>query len=353
MGTTFDIPNCQRLISIVTKDYSRTNIIVDALDECDKDSRWELLEALAAITNENHGVRLFVSSRTDDDIQRHFQEKPIIKIFAADNSDDINLFVRQRLSQDSRWNDLGPHVHRDIESVFRNKSEGMFQWAALQVKQLSQAASWNESSLKSHLSGAPKGLDALYAIIWHQIEEKSQYERQQAKNAIQWVLCALKPLQTVDLSTMMQINPESNVIGPIEKLSDREIQSICGNLLILDKQLHVWRFCHLSALEYIEKNHYSLAEAHYHASVCSLKFLQRGLRPNSLLSRNGSPSQEYGAVTPSRKTQAAVWDSSLVRNDYIILQGLRHAVLGVDWATKSNFSSLEIYFIDSQIPQAS
>ncbi|CCT63190.1 related to vegetatible incompatibility protein HET-E-1 [Fusarium fujikuroi IMI 58289] len=327
IGTTFDIPNCQRLINIVTKDYSRTNIIVDALDECDRDSRWELLEALAAVTNENQGVRLFVSSRTDDDIQRHFQQQPIIRIFAADNNEDINLFVRQRLSKDSRWNDLAPHVHRDIESVFRNKSEGMFQWAALQVKQLCQAASWNESSIKLHLSSAPKGLEALYAIIWHQIERKSEYEKQQAKNAIQWVLCALKPLQTGELSTMMQIDPEANVIGPIEELNDREIQSICGNLLILDKQLHVWRFCHLSALEYIEKNHYSLAEAHYHTSVCSLKFLQRGLRLSSTLSLDGSPSQEDGTDNPSRKARAKVWDGSLVRNDYIIIQGLRHVGL--------------------------
>ncbi|KAM5526213.1 ankyrin repeat protein [Fusarium oxysporum f. sp. phaseoli] len=326
-GTTFDIPNCRRLISIVTKDYSRTNIIVDALDECDKDSRWELLEALAAITNENQGIRLFVSSRTDDDIQRHFQKEPIIRIFAADNNEDINLFVRQSLSQDSRWNDLAAHVHRNIESVFRKKSEGMFQWAALQVKQLCQAASWNESSIKSHLSSAPKGLEALYAIIWRQIEQRSQYERQQAKNAIQWVLCALKPLQTGDLSTMMQINPGDDVIGPIEKLSDREIQSVCGNLLILDKQLRVWRFCHLSAREYIENNHYSMLEAHYHTAVSSLRFLQRGLRLDSPLSRDGSPPREskvYDAGTPGRKARARVWDSSIVRSDYIIIQGLRH-----------------------------
>ena len=62
------IEDCTRLILELTKDNPAT-IIIDALDECDEETRHELLEALdIVISNSTELVRVLVSSRDDVDI---------------------------------------------------------------------------------------------------------------------------------------------------------------------------------------------------------------------------------------------------------------------------------------------
>ena len=62
------VEDCTRLILELTKDSPAT-IIVDALDECDEETRYELLEALDKIIADSlEVVKVVVSSRDDVDI---------------------------------------------------------------------------------------------------------------------------------------------------------------------------------------------------------------------------------------------------------------------------------------------
>ena len=62
------VQDCTRLISELTKDQSAT-IILDALDECEENTRHELLEAFdEIICNSGEVVKVLVSSRDDIDI---------------------------------------------------------------------------------------------------------------------------------------------------------------------------------------------------------------------------------------------------------------------------------------------
>ena len=62
------VQDCTRLIIELTKHHPAT-IILDALDECEKDTRHELLEAFDEIISQSaEVVKVFVSSRDDIDI---------------------------------------------------------------------------------------------------------------------------------------------------------------------------------------------------------------------------------------------------------------------------------------------
>ena len=62
------VQDCTRLIVELTKDQSAT-IILDALDECEENTRHELLEAFdEIICNSGEVVKVLVSSRDDIDI---------------------------------------------------------------------------------------------------------------------------------------------------------------------------------------------------------------------------------------------------------------------------------------------
>ncbi|KAK6716669.1 hypothetical protein SNK04_007621 [Fusarium graminearum] len=321
-GMTFDIPTCKNLIGTLIEDYSRTTIILDALDECERETRVELMRSMASLLDEKSRIRIFVSSRTDDDIRRYFQHKPIIEIQAADNEADISSFVHEELSQDPRWSNLSSELQQQIQGIFHDKSQGMFQWAALQVKQLCQSSVWNETSIKAHISNAPKGLTGAYDVIWKQIGQRPSHEEQQGKRAIKWVLCAFEPLGTSELSRLLQVDPDTDVAEPVETLTKEEILGIGGNLLIFDEEVKVWRFCHLSAREYIENNHCGIIEAHFHAATSCLRLLTRrkGLEP--------SEARKFEANEPYYRHLIGYgysWNHDL--DDYILCEALHHAGL--------------------------
>jgi len=66
------IDESRALIIQLIEHYPLTTIIIDALDECDSDSRADLLETLETILQESSSmVKIFVSSRDDQDIVCH------------------------------------------------------------------------------------------------------------------------------------------------------------------------------------------------------------------------------------------------------------------------------------------
>lgn len=83
------------LILQLTEKYPMTTIVIDALDECDPETRTDLLGTLEKILKESLGlVKIFVSSRDDQDIVCHLQDYPDLGISSDRNMDDITSFVR-------------------------------------------------------------------------------------------------------------------------------------------------------------------------------------------------------------------------------------------------------------------
>ncbi|KAG4282209.1 hypothetical protein FPRO04_13385 [Fusarium proliferatum] len=276
-GTTFDVSTCEHLIGNLIKDYSRTTIVLDALDECERNTREELVRVLSNLTNESSKLRVFISSRHDEDIARHFRDTPAMAIQATDNGEDISSFVKDKLFRDTRWPGISHKFQEEVKSVFHKKSQGMFQWAALQVDQIRRLKLWSERSIREQLRISPVGLKGAYDVVWNQIQEMSPYEEQLARRALQWALCAFRPLDNSDFLLMMRIDPDSGTIEADTALTSETIQSICGNLLVYHRRSKVWRFSHLSAREYIERHHCSMLESHHHVAISSIKFLNRYL----------------------------------------------------------------------------
>jgi hypothetical protein len=93
-GTLQIHESCALIVQLVEY-YPLTTIVIDALDECDPERRADLLEALEAILRDSsHLVKIFVSSRGDQDIVCHLQGYPNLEIASDRNMDDIVLFVR-------------------------------------------------------------------------------------------------------------------------------------------------------------------------------------------------------------------------------------------------------------------
>ncbi|KAL7273972.1 hypothetical protein RUND412_003153 [Rhizina undulata] len=90
----------QELIASLAKTFIRTTIVIDALDECDTQSRNELLTALKVIMKLSaRGIKIFVTSRPADDIELKLEGVPKVYIHSSDNSGDIAAFVRAEVEK--------------------------------------------------------------------------------------------------------------------------------------------------------------------------------------------------------------------------------------------------------------
>ncbi|KAJ3519472.1 hypothetical protein NM208_g14114 [Fusarium decemcellulare] len=320
-GAVLDISTCKDLVVQFLEDYSRTTIILDALDECEKEMRSELMNVFDQLAREGNRLRIFLSSRTDDDIRQHFRSRPIIEIQATDNHCDISTFVHERLSGDPRWGTLSLDLQLEIRTRLHVGSQSMFQWAALQTQQLLRLKLWTESNIRDQLAKAPSGLKESYDLIWTSIELMSDYEKTLAKRALQWLISAFRPLNVRELSRAMLINPNTDEADDFSQLpTEEDILGICGNLLTYDKRLRMWRFCHLSAREYVEA-HIDITRSDQYVAMSCLKVLTTDLYNNAELM--GLDFEAASRESPNRLELLAKAASFM--KGYIVAFVLEHA----------------------------
>ncbi|KAF4465241.1 hypothetical protein FALBO_7913 [Fusarium albosuccineum] len=174
---------------------------------------------------------------------------------------------------------------------------------------------------------APSGLEESYDLIWNNIELMSDYEITFAKRALLWLICASRPLDMNDLSSAMLIDPSTDEADDFGRLPNEEdILGICGNLVTYDKRLGMWRFCHLSAREYVEK-HIDTVEANCFIAMSCFKILTTNLHesaePDFGITRRKSQGDLQEAVGQSRYEPLKGVRSFV--NGYIIKFALDHA----------------------------
>jgi hypothetical protein len=108
--------------------YPQTTLVLDALDECNKETRAQLVDVLdALVTHSPRPVKVFISSRPDRDIKHRFEYGPNVQINAQDNRDDIIKFVDDEINNSPKhWrNSIKPDLKKEIYEILVNGSEGM------------------------------------------------------------------------------------------------------------------------------------------------------------------------------------------------------------------------------------
>lgn len=110
---------------------SSTTIVIDALDECDPETRHILLSSFENIMRSGEApVRIFVSSRDDKDISLCLQDVPNLYIKASDNAEDIKSYVHYEVDQAIKDKSLlngniSKEMYRKVIRTLTEKAQGM------------------------------------------------------------------------------------------------------------------------------------------------------------------------------------------------------------------------------------
>ena len=143
-----------------------------------------------------------------------------------------------------------------------------FRWVSLQLQYLCLFK--EEHTIWKRLGELPGTLRDLYNEIYHErIENLVVEEKLVTEAAFKLLMCQQESLNTKDFLVGLQFCREEKTPVPIETLLD-----LCANFVILDRELNVFRFAHLSVREFLEEREgFDTASNHAVAAECCLRYL--------------------------------------------------------------------------------
>lgn len=127
VSAPLDLKDSTDLIIKLSSRFSQTTIIIDALDECNRETRMDLFRMLKTIYNSTTHVRIFLTGRCDGDILQMLHGFPSHYIEARDNTRDIVTYVNteiERCYQERQILDLELKV--EIISTLVDGAKGMY-----------------------------------------------------------------------------------------------------------------------------------------------------------------------------------------------------------------------------------
>jgi hypothetical protein len=127
-----------------------------------------------------------------------------------------------------------------------------FRWVDLQIQNLCDSTRMKlQEDIEKELGKLPKTLKESYNAIYERISGSGPVSWPVARRAMDWLLCARRPLHTSEFVAAVSVDPE----GKCVRLSNKDLLNICCNMLVLDSELDVFRFAHLSVQEYLQGLH--------------------------------------------------------------------------------------------------
>jgi ankyrin repeat protein len=123
-----------------------------------------------------------------------------------------------------------------------------FLWVVLQLQNLCNPRMMFESDVLRELGRLPKELGDLWSTIYKEVNSTGETASRIANTALQWLLCAQGRLSATDFITAVSFD----TTGKAVHVSTSKFLGICGNLVVLDAELDVFRFTHLSVREFLE-----------------------------------------------------------------------------------------------------
>jgi ankyrin repeat protein len=111
--------------------------------------------------------------------------------------------------------------------------------------------------VRSALRNLPQG-SSVYDVAYHAAMERvfaqGEGSSRMAQKILAWILCAHRPLSTLELLHALAIEPGDTDIDQDNILETEQILTICAGLVTIDEQSDNVRFIHYTTQEYLQRN---------------------------------------------------------------------------------------------------
>lgn len=255
--------------------------LVDALDECHRDSQTIFLQQLQQ-TFKNHGseglvskLHFLVTSRPYEDIREYLGEFPNENlVFFPQLKNDVETFIAERVAYLAKKKHYTAKIKHEVERIMKNKAEGTFLWVGLAYEELLNVASKDTLNL---LASLPPGLHSIYQRQLDQALQEPGSNRVDIIRILGLVMVALKPLSLAQLCVACQLHEDQDDEERIQFTRD-SIASCRLMVIVNDNVVHL---LHKSVKDFLASCNYDTlfqqTAAHAHFANQCIEVLLRHL----------------------------------------------------------------------------
>ncbi|KAI5845888.1 hypothetical protein DFP73DRAFT_594082 [Morchella snyderi] len=220
----------------IIQTFNHVFLVVDALDECKKNTQRHLLPYIVNLMQGSFGrVKLLVTSRPYPEIELEFASQGFetIKIEATRVKNDIAAFVNHELThRPHRYVILNEELRGKIRGELISKGNGMFLWAKCQVDYIYEQPS--ERAIQDALKQLPEDMTETYRRMFAKLQNQTPLMARLGIAALVWATTALEPLSPQGLAAAIAIEATSESKDQIEDTYAPHvaIDACCGFLCV-------------------------------------------------------------------------------------------------------------------------
>jgi ankyrin repeat protein len=251
-----DFEHLWQITLAILKDYKQGEIylLVDALDECDEDSRNRFLKSIRRMPQQDVNVRTLITCRPEDDIEEIFRDSPnSLYIKLEDINSDLARYMDVRVRELVERKQWTEKEERMIKDALLANAKGIFLWAAFVLKDIEDIK--RVYHIPTKLQNLPKDLTEIYERMVNGVKEE---DRKVTDMVLKIVVAARRPLKKVELSMaylMAMDSPDiwdEGIQPPNERLEQHKNEyQCCGLLLQVDEDNDTVNLVHQSAKDYL------------------------------------------------------------------------------------------------------
>ncbi|KAJ5727661.1 hypothetical protein N7493_005481 [Penicillium malachiteum] len=235
--------------------YTRIFVVVDALDECQRNSgcRSRFLSQIFAL-QDAFSINFFATSRPIPEIEETFEKCLRKHIIAPD--EDIRSFLQSEIHmpQMPKLIQREEDLQKEISSQIVDLADGIFLLAQLHISSL--VGSTTKREIRNALKAIPKGADG-YDYAYNQavmrIKCQPPLSRRRARKALSWLTCAKRQLSIPELEHALATEGGDREFDVDNITAYDEILSVCAGLVTVDEESNVIRLVHYTVQEYLER----------------------------------------------------------------------------------------------------
>ncbi|KAI1754879.1 putative ankyrin repeat protein [Xylaria castorea] len=245
------LEDISKALQSVIATYSRTFLVIDALDECQAANgcRAEFLLELFNLQRQ-YRADIFATSRFIPEITDKFEGSISLEIRAT--PEDVKKYLDGHILQLPPFVVSDMRLQDEIKTTIGKSVDGMFLLAQLHLESLTGKVSIKavRTALRE-LPAGPKAYDHAYEDAMERIENQHEDHKDLAKKVLSWIICARRQLLKSELQHALAVE-----IGEFQLDEDNIPQimvAVCAGLVTVDEESGVIRLIHNTTQEYFKR----------------------------------------------------------------------------------------------------
>jgi ankyrin repeat protein len=247
-------------------------IVIDALDECDKSTRKQLLLALRELFQApgqlRRKVKLLITCRqkiSDIEYELHGAGK-LLGLDSGEVNTDLFEYIDFKVAELATRRNYSSTLKYDVVNALKSRAGGTFLWVSLMISELKDTPIYD---VPAKLNSLPESLEETYITILN--ENIPQERREEARFLLLSMASAQRPLKRKEIATSFALWKNGLVVSSRDIHVYMDICSLCSSIIYQDAagnpEETTVTFCHQSLKDFLLDDKRGSCDAWYHSSL--------------------------------------------------------------------------------------